>query len=252
MTMTLTAVDVATIPRIDHDQAMGYAETEFRRVLELLQRLGPDDWHRPTVCALWDVRDLVAHVLGMAEAQASFRQFVHDFRAAQRRSGGPMIDAMTATQVRERAHLSPAQLVDGLARIAPAAVRARRGTPALLRWAVRMKQDAPFHTERWTYGYLVDTIFTRDPWMHRLDISRATGHEMVLTPQHDGRLIADIVAEWARRHGQPFTLSLTGPAGGHWRSGSGGAQIELDALEFCWTLAGRARGGGLLSTVVPF
>src|ERR1019366_3724301 len=101
-------------------------------------------------------------------------------------------------------------------------VRARRRTPAPLRWGVRMKQDPPFDAERWQLGYLVDTIFTRDTWMHRLDISRATGQEMVLTADHDGRLIANIVAEWALRHGQPFTLNLTGAAGGRWRVGDGG------------------------------
>ena len=36
-----------------------------------------------------------------------------------------------------------------------------------------MKQDPPFDDEKWQFGYLVDTIFTRDTWMHRLDISRA-------------------------------------------------------------------------------
>jgi uncharacterized protein (TIGR03083 family) len=30
--------------------------------------------------------------------------------------------------------------------------------------------------------------------------------------------LADVVAEWARRHGQPLDLILTGPAGGHFRS----------------------------------
>jgi hypothetical protein len=115
-----------------------------------------------------------------------------------------------------------------------------------------MKQDPPFQAERWKYGYLVDTIFTRDTWMHRLDIARATGRQMDLTPQHDGRLMADVVTEWARRHRQPFDLSLTGPAGGHWQSGTGAEHIELDALEFGWILAGRAPGVGLLSTRVPF
>ena len=33
---------------------------------------------------------------------------------------------------------------------------------------------------------------------------------MELTAGHDGRLVADVVTEWARRHGQPFTLTLTG------------------------------------------
>ena len=141
-------------------------------------------------------------------------KFARDYRTASNRDGGPMIDAMTAAQVRERAALTPAQLVDALTAAAPQAVRARRCVPALARWAVRMSQDPPFDQERWRFGYLIDTIFTRDTWMHRLDICRATGRDMVLTPEHDGRLIADVVAEWARRHGQPFTLVLAGPAGG--------------------------------------
>jgi hypothetical protein len=61
-------------------------------------------------------------------------------------------------------------------------------------------------------------IITRDPWMHRLDLARATGQDLVLTADHDGVMVADVVAE--RRHGQPYRLELTGPAGGSWRSGT--------------------------------
>jgi hypothetical protein len=88
--------------------------------------------------------------------------------------------------------------------------------------------------------------------MHRVDASRATGRDLVLSAEHDGRIVADVVAEWARRHGQPFTLTLTGPAGGTFRSGDGGEVLELDAVEFCRTLAGRVEGTGLLATIVPF
>jgi uncharacterized protein (TIGR03083 family) len=255
MTMTMTrplTTDVATIPKLGHREAMQLATTEFARTLELLHQLRPDDWQRQTICDQWDVRAMVAHMLGMAEAQASFRQFLHDFRVANRRTSGAMVDAMTATQVRDRAHLSPAVLVERFVAAVPRAVRARRRVPAPVRSAVRMRQDPPFDAERWPYGYLVDTVFTRDPWIHRIDISRAIDRDMVLTPEHDGRLIADVVAEWARRHGAPFSLALTGPAGGQWQAGQAGEHIEIDALDFCWTLTGRLAGTGLLSTPVPF
>lgn len=255
MTMTMTrppTADVATIPKLSRHEAMQLAAGEFDRTLELLHQLRPDDWRRPTACDQWDVRAMVAHMLGMAEAQASFRQFLHDFRAASRRSGGAMIDAMNATQVRDRANLSPAALVERFVAAVPRAVRARRRVPAPVRSAVRIRQDPPFDSERWPYGYLVDTIFTRDPWIHRVDISRAIGRDVVLTPGHDGRLIAGVVAEWARRHGEPFSLALSGPAGGRWHAGQGGEHVEIDALDFCWTLAGRLSGTGLLSTPVPF
>jgi uncharacterized protein (TIGR03083 family) len=245
-------LDVESVPPLRHREAMALAATEFARVVDLLAGLADEDWRRPTACPLWDVRAMAAHVLGMAEAQASLRQFAHDFRAAARRTGGSMIDALTATQVRDRAHLSPARIVSLLGEVAPRAVRARRRTPRALRWAVRMRQDPPFGAERWPYGYLVDKVFTRDAWMHRLDITRATGREMVQSADHDGRLVADVVAEWARRHGRPFVLRLGGPAGGAWRAGDGGEHLELDALEFCWLLAGRAPATGLLATPVPF
>ncbi len=82
-------------------------------------------------------------------------------------------------------------------------------------------------------GFLLDIVLTRDPWMHRVDITRATKAQQVLTAEHDGVLVADVVEEWATRHARPCTLTLTGPVGGQWSAGSGGPNIELDAVEFC-------------------
>ena len=81
---------------------------------------------------------------------------------------------------------------------------------------------------------------------------RATGETMVLTAEHDGALVADVVDEWARRHGRPIDLTLTGPAGGRWRTGSGAQPVEMDAVEFCRILSGRAPGTGLLAVQIPF
>ena len=255
--MNLATMEMVVPTPLEHKEAMGLAETEFARMVALLRSLSAESWSQPTVCAQWDVRAMASHVLGMAEAQASFRQFVHDFRAAGKRTDGKMIDAMTATQVGERSSMPPQAIIDRVAAVAPKAVRARRRTPALMRRAVRMKQDPPFDAEKWRFGFLVDTIFTRDTWMHRLDISRATGEPMELTAEHDGRLIADVVAEWAQRHGKPFTLRLTGRAGGQWRVADGGEDLEFDALEFdaldfCWIVGSRQQGTGLLATEVPF
>jgi hypothetical protein len=86
--------------------------------------------------------------------------------------------------------------------------------------------------------------------MHRIDISRATGRSPVLTAEHDGVLVADVVTEWAQRHGEACVLTLTGPAGGHWTFGAGGRDITQDAVEFCRGLSGR--GEPALDTEVPF
>ena len=112
-------------------------------------------------------------------------------------------------------------------------------------------------SETWSVGYLTDVIFTRDPWMHRLDLTRATAQAPVLTADHDGVIVADAVREWARRHGRPYHLRLTGPAGGNWSSGAGGEEIVMDAADFCRVISGRPASDigqpvGLLATQVPF
>lgn len=161
-----------------------------------------------------------------------------------------MVDALTAKQVADHADLSPPELIARIDDVGPKAARWRATRPALFR-RMAIKEDVGGEEETWRMGYLLDVILTRDPWMHRVDTARATGREMELTPEHDGRIVADVVAEWARRHGAPFTLTLTGPAGGSYVSGDG-EHITIDAVEFCRTLAGRAPGGGLLAQVVPF
>ena len=93
--------------------------------------------------------------------------------------------------------------------------------------------------------YLTDTIYTRDMWMHRLDLCRATGREMILTPEHDGRIVALVVRDLARKLPTAITAGLvyelTGPSGGVWRLGGDreAVRIRLDALAFTLRAAGR-------------
>jgi hypothetical protein len=164
-----------------------------------------------------------------------------------------MLDALTGLQVSERSGWTPAEVVAGARQVGPRAARGRRLTPGFLR---RRRLPAPQtvggRVEHWSIGYLVDTILTRDPWMHRMDLARATGQAPVLTADHDGAIVADVVAEWARRHDAPYRLTLTGPAGGTWSRGAHGEEIAMDAVEFCRALSGREPGDGLLAVQVPF
>jgi hypothetical protein len=104
-------------------------------------------------------------------------------------------------------------------------------------------------TEDWgPLGYLYDIGSTRDVWLHRVDLSRAIGRTIDATAQHDGRIVADIIAEWATTHSDPFTLRLTGPAGGTYvrDSANAGDCLELDAIECCRLLSGRGTPVGVL------
>jgi hypothetical protein len=100
-------------------------------------------------------------------------------------------------------------------------------------------------------SYAIDVVFTRDTWMHRIDVCRAVGLDPVVTASQDGRAIEDMVAEWARVHGLAFTLHLDGPAGGTFVSGSGGDELTIDAVEWIWILSGRGTGSGLLEKELP-
>jgi hypothetical protein len=178
-------------------------------------------------------------------------QMSTSMREARKANAPASIDFLTALQVRRNAGLTPAELVRRWQELTPKAVRGRRRLPdLLLRRTMPEAQLVGGHLERWTFGYLVDVILTRDPFMHRLDICAATGLAPQPTAEHDGRLVDDVVHEWAERHAQPYTLELAGPAGGVW--GTGGERIALDALEFCRLVSGRGDGTGLLTTAVPF
>jgi uncharacterized protein (TIGR03083 family) len=252
MTTTVIAVGAA-IPAMSHAKAMALAEVEAERLIDVVGQLSDSDWSRPTDCVGWDVKALLSHVLGAMEANARTGEFVGQYRAATKaakRSGRPMIDEMTALQVQDHAPMSPAEITDRIRQIAPQALRGRRHIPAVMR-AVPFNPGAPFEG-RWKLGYLVDTIMNRDYWMHRVDLTQATGTELVLTADHDGRIVADVVAEWARTHRQPFTLTLDGPAGNTYSQGEHGEELQLDAVEFCRILSGRGDGPGLLNQKVPF
>ena len=251
--MTTSTVDVATIARIRHDEAMQIAEVENRKFGAALRALDPDDWAKPTDCARWDVRALAAHVVGSAAGQASPREFFRQVRA-----GKPVVkeigaqywwDGMNEIHVRERAGLSGADLIGEWDRTSARALKARRKLPRLIARLPLLNLPAPVF--RQPLAYLFDMGFTRDIWMHRIDLTHAAGTAFDADAGHDGRIVADLVAEWAGTHGEQFALTLTGPAGGSYASGSGGEAVELDAVEFCRVLAGRVPGTGVLRHPLP-
>ncbi len=251
--MTTTPTESESSGTIGHDAAMKLAEVEIGRLIDVVDQLRPSDWSLPTDCEGWDVKALLCHQLGAMEGNASLREFVRQYVVAtkrSKRSGRPLVDEMTANQISEHASLSPSELSDRLRTKAQASVRGRRRMPALMR-SMPINPGAPFEGS-WKLGYLVDTIMNRDFWMHRVDLTRATGLEMVLTPEHDGVIIGDVVREWARAHGQPYKLVLEGQVGGTFAQGQQGEEIRLGAVEFCRVLSGRGYGSGLLSQKVPF
>ena len=244
-------------PALDHERAIALAAEEYARVVRVFESLSAEQWAMPTACPGWDVRAMAGHMLGMAQMMTSVRELVGQQSAAGKavkKSGGLSIDALTALQVAKNSRLSTRELVEEMRKAGAAAVRGRQRVPAVIRSRRLPEQQITGGVpESWTFGYLFDVILTRDPFMHRIDIARATGQAMEVTAAHEGVLVDDVVREWADRHGRPFVLELTGPAGGSWSREDGDrVHIEIDALEFCRVLSGRSAGTGLLGQQVPF
>jgi uncharacterized protein (TIGR03083 family) len=241
-----------TTNRINRPEARVLAEEEFTRFGDVVATLTQEEWATPTDCTGWDVRKVVLHVLGSGYAQASFGEFIHQLRRGiplnKKIDSHHWVDGMNEFQIRERDRLSINEIVQQLNAIGPKAVKGRWRTPPPVRYL-----PLPFGPPiGWVpLKYLLDVGFTRDVWAHRIDLHAAIQRPMQLTADHDGRLVADIVTEWADLHGQPFELVLEGPAGGAFSRGTGGEHVEMDALDFIRTLSGRLSGVGVLSHPLP-
>jgi uncharacterized protein (TIGR03083 family) len=239
-------------PRIKRPEARVLAQEEFVRFGDTVASLTADEWTLPTDCTQWDVRNVALHVLGSGDAQASVRQFMHQLRKGLRVNkqieSHHWVDGLNELQIRERDHLSNEELVAQLTAVGPKAVKGRWRTPPPMR-LLPLPFGPPFG---WVpLKYLLDVGFTRDVWAHRIDIHAAIGRPMHLTADHDGRLVADIVGEWADLYDQPFELVLEGPAGGKFSHGVGGERVETDAVDFVRILSGRLPGTGVLSNPLP-
>lgn len=254
MSTTHSARQLADIAPITGAEATTLAQTAYARVVDQLEVVSPEQWSASTDCTGWTVRHLAGHLLGAMRAAASLRELASQqgqVLRRVRREGVNPVDAMTQIQIERTATLSPDELVAEARSLVRAAAIGRRRPPGPLR-RIRLKVDLGYAVERWPLAYLNDVILTRDTWLHRIDLHRALGSAPLLSAGHDGRIVEEVAAEWARRHAQPCSVTLTGPAGGTYVSGDGGPELSLDAVEFCRIVSGRAPGVGLLATPVPF
>lgn len=65
------------VTRITRKEARVLASAELERFAALTASLIPEEWATATDCVGWDVRKMVLHVLGSADAQASPLVFLH-------------------------------------------------------------------------------------------------------------------------------------------------------------------------------
>jgi uncharacterized protein (TIGR03083 family) len=85
---------------MDRDEVWRAIAAERRSLADLLERLPPDEWDRPSLCTAWRVRDVAAHLtlapttgllagtVEMVRARGSFHRMVRD--SARRKGAQPV------------------------------------------------------------------------------------------------------------------------------------------------------------------
>lgn len=224
--------------RLSRIEAVRLMTSQNHALLELLRALPAEAWSAKTDCDPWTVKDIAAHLLGWAEALTSFSQFRRQLSAGIKRKEefGNLTDAVNQVQVDDRAHLTPEEILRRLEARWPRFERFRRRV-GLVGKAVPIYEKSLLGLTN--LAYLMNTVYTRDVFMHRVDIARATSMELHLG-RREQRLMEDVLVDWSSRTGAAATLHLEGLAGGSYRVGTGSiATIEGDAVEMARVLAGR-------------
>jgi uncharacterized protein (TIGR03083 family) len=242
VTSTKASQTSDSIPYVTAHEAYSLMQTSFERLMTLLESLEPGDWNKPTACTEWDVHDMVAHQAGGCASGTSYRELLRQYGSIPKPGQLPE-DTINARQVAERKGKSPAELIAELKTVGPVAIH---------KWAHQFRLIKPLTLPHAVGGlmsmrYLMWVIHSRDTWMHRLDICRATGRTFEQTPEHDGRIAAlvmrDVRRKLARKlGGRAVAFDLSGVAGGAWKFGAGepAATVHMDVLEFNIFASGRA------------
>jgi uncharacterized protein (TIGR03083 family) len=230
-----------SIPYTNADEAHRLLTEAFARLMILLDSLAPEDWSKPTTCTAWDVHDMVAHQAGGYASGFSYREMLRQYTQLPKAGQLPE-DAINALQVGERKSNTPAELIAELKRVGPKTIHNWAHGFRAIKWIAIPHPVGGFMSVR----YLMWVTHSRDTWMHRLDICRATNRPFEQTREHDGRIVELVVRDVAKKlnrrlSGRGLTLSLTGTAGGMWSIGRGApsAEMEMDALDFNILVSGR-------------
>jgi uncharacterized protein (TIGR03083 family) len=192
-------------------------------LIALLRSLEPDDWIRPTVCPLWTVHDIAAHLLDDDLRRLSFHRDRYPPPARPRDETAAalveFINGMNAEWVAAARRLSPRVIVDLLEFTGPQVSALFDSLdpfgPALfaVSWAGETRSENWFdlgrdYTER---------------WLHQQQIRDATGAPGLLERRwmHPAldlfvRAVPHTYREVTREEGTAVQLEITGPAGGSW------------------------------------
>jgi uncharacterized protein (TIGR03083 family) len=204
-------------------------------LIGLLRGLAPDDWHRPTACTLWSVRDIAAHLLDDDLRRLSFHRDRHPPPGSGPLSGAglvALVNRMNAEWVAVARRMSPRVIVDLLEVTGPWVVELFRATDPFAPgfWGVTWAGE-----ETSPHWFDVGRDYT-ERWLHQQQIRDAVGAPP-LTDREWLHPVLDLFVRslpfayrdtWARA-GTSVVIALVGAAGGRWTLQREGERWALHA-----------------------
>jgi uncharacterized protein (TIGR03083 family) len=191
-------------------------------LIRLLRGLAPDDWGRPTACALWSVRDIAAHLLDDDLRRLSFHRDGEPPPAAGPMGGAELVafvNRMNAEWVAVARRMSPRVIVDLLEVTGPWVVELFEATDSFApgHWAVTWAGE-----ETSPHWFDVARDYT-ERWLHQQQIRDAvgaaplTGREW-LHPVLDlfVRALPNAYRDTLAEAGTSVGVAIGGEAGGDW------------------------------------
>jgi uncharacterized protein (TIGR03083 family) len=229
--------NAAAIPELSHKEAGKLAQIEYEQVLTLLETLDGDDWEQPTYCTEWNVRDMTAHLAGAVTGSTTVAEFVRqNVTHPYVKEAANSIDGTNKLQIEDRGEKRAHELIAEFRQNGQIALNNRQKLPWLLRKIPLPMEPMGLKS----FQYLMDMIYPRDQWMHRYDICAATGKKMVITSDHDGRIIDLVLLDIAKKlkkqlANRNIIVQFTGALGGTYQFGTKAepdCTLEIDVFDF--------------------
>jgi uncharacterized protein (TIGR03083 family) len=203
-------------------------------LITLLRGLQTSDWDRPTLCSLWSVRDIAAHLLDDDLRRLSSHRDGQQLPSAPRDPGEAglleFINRLNAEWVEVARRMSPRVIVDLLQVTGPqvAALFASLDPFAPAHFAVSWAGEE--HSQNW---FDIGRDYT-ERWLHQQQIRVAVGALELL----DRRWLLPVLDLFVRslphtyhgvqrEDGTAVVVEITGDAGGNWTLLSSGGRWHL-------------------------
>lgn len=192
-------------------------------LIALLRSLGDADWNRPTVCPLWSVRDIAAHLLDDDLRRLSSHRDGQELPYLPRDESEPalleFINHLNAEWVEVARRLSPRVIVDLLEVTGPQIAELFDSLDPFGQAHFAVSWAGELHSENW---FDVGRDYT-ERWLHQQQIRDAVGAPGLLErrwfhPVLDlfVRALPHTYRDTVREEGTAVQLAVTGDAGGTW------------------------------------